>query len=99
MLKVRLNTFFRIPYLCKFRPGIPGISRVVEEEKEKVEVEKEEEEEEREPDLDNIESGDEMYGIEVELIQAGTPTQLIKSKLDSAPVSATVKGGGGVLEL
>ena len=84
--------------MCKFRPGIPGISRVVEEEKEKVEVE-EEEEEEREPDLDNIESGDEMYGIEVELIQAGTPTQLIKSKLDSAPVSATVKGGGEVLEL
>ena len=89
--------------MCKFRPGIPGISRVVEEEKEdrkeEVEVEEEEEEGEGEPDLDNMETGDEMYGIEVELIQAGTPTQLIKSKLDSAPVNATVNGASGILEL
>ena len=63
--------------MCKFKPGIPGIT---------VEEEKEVEEEVEGADLNQIESADEMYGIQVNLVQNIDFTPLLRLKSDSAPV-------------
>ena len=48
---------------------------------------KEVEEQEDVGDLDNIESSEEMYGIQVNLVQNIEVTPLLRLKTDSAPVS------------
>jgi len=68
----------RIPYFCKFKPGIPGIT---------MHEDKEVEEQEDVGDLDNIESSEEMYGIQVNLVQNIEVTPLLRLKTDSAPVA------------
>jgi hypothetical protein len=84
----------RIPYICKFKPGIPGISPVGEEEKVEEEQVEEEQKEAENPDLDN---GEEMYGLSVELRQEGRQgAQLLNTKSDSAPVGTLFRSSRAI---
>ncbi len=71
--------------MCKFKPGIPGIHPMDEEEGEEggsVTEEKEEEEE-----MPELWVGEDMYGLSVELRQEGRQAvQLLNTRTDSARV-------------
>jgi hypothetical protein len=79
---------FRIPYVCKFKPGIPGIHPMEEEEEEEGSRVTEEKEEEREAEeMPELWVGEDMYGLSVELRQEGRQAvQLLNTRTDSARV-------------
>ena len=77
-----LSFAFRIPFICKFKPGIPGISVHEYEDEEEEDVDYHSEAEQ--PDL----SGEEMYSLTVQLVSENEETRatLMEKKSDSATV-------------
>jgi hypothetical protein len=73
--------------VCKFKPGIPGIHPMEEEEEGSRMTEEEKEEEREAEEMPELWVGEDMYGLSVELRQEGRQAvQLLNTRTDSARV-------------
>ena len=74
--------YFRVPFICKFKPGIPYISLPSDN------VEQEDEEDYN-VDPDKVSEGDEMYSLKVQLVADDeTRSNLLETRTDSAMVNS-----------
>ncbi len=77
--------------MCKFKPGIPGIHPMEEEEEEGSRVTEEKEEEREAEEMPELWVGEDMYGLSVELRQEGRQAvQLLNTRIDSARVRYSI---------
>ena len=74
--------YFRVPFICKFKPGIPGISTP------EGGYDENEDEEEEEPQGEDFHLGDEMYSLKVQLVSEHDETRatLLETRTDNAMV-------------
>ena len=71
---------FRVPFICKFKPGIPGISSPSD-------YEEVEDEEDYNAESEEIPQGEEMYSLKVQLVSDDdTRSTLLEKRTDSAMV-------------
>ena len=73
---------FRVPFICKFKPGIPGIFSPSDD------AEREDEEEDYNADSEEISQlGEEMYSLKVQLVSEDDKrSTLLEKRTDSAMV-------------
>ena len=80
-LNINNSLHFRVPFICKFKPGIPGISSPSD-------YEEREDEEDYNADSEEISQlGEEMYSLKVQLVSDDEiRSTLLEKRTDSAMV-------------